>query len=372
MGTQRLEERFAFHGGKVDRTGPRPVIRDVLLCGPASANRRRYTREAFAGDRVKRYAGRPVFLNHGDGRTPRRYEERIAKVINPRHRADGMPVGDLEVRPKHPFAEAFLDDAEHDPSSVGMSHVAHCTTVRGADGWDEVTEMVEAESVDVVMDPATTRGLFESTRRPAVPFTWKQFAGWVARHPKSTTAQIGRVKRVAEMDGMADAPALAAEPPPAAEPDDAITGALRQAGHDAWDKCVAGEMTIQELLKKLKDILKDHGKYAGAGAAPADDDLDADPAAEGRARKPLTLAGLITEARGFGLDRPAGADLAVLEGIPTAAGRKAYCERIASAVREGEAPRSAGRLPGAGPSGRPREAAPPADPGAYGRWLTEN
>src|SRR5687767_1782926 len=111
MGRKLITERLAFSGGRVDRTGPRPVVREVLLCGPESANKRRYQREAFAGERIKRYAGVPVYLNHGEPRKSRRYEDRIAKVVNPRHRAsDGMPVGDLEVRPKHPYAETFLDD----------------------------------------------------------------------------------------------------------------------------------------------------------------------------------------------------------------------------------------------------------------------
>jgi hypothetical protein len=165
MVAKLLTERFAYQGGRVDRTGSRPVVRGVLLCGASSANRRRYRKEAFAGERVKRYDGKPVFLNHGEGRSGRRYEDRIAKVINPRLNAAGLPVGDLEVRPKHPYAEAFLDDCENDPTSVGMSHVANCATVRASDGWEEISEIERVESVDVVLDPATTRGLFESTNR---------------------------------------------------------------------------------------------------------------------------------------------------------------------------------------------------------------
>lgn len=163
MVTRRITERFQLApGARVDRSGPRPFVRGVLLCGATSANRRRYRREAFAGDRIRRYEGKPVYLNHAAGRGSRRYEEQIGWVRNPRHNAAGMPIGDIEVKPAHPMASTFLDDAEHKPNSCGMSHVAQCETSRAADGWEDVTAVVEVESVDVVLDPATVTSLFES------------------------------------------------------------------------------------------------------------------------------------------------------------------------------------------------------------------
>jgi hypothetical protein len=157
---KRFIERMAM-SGRVDRTGKYPVIRGVLLCGSSSLNRRRYKPEAFAGDRVKRYNSKPVFLNHGDGRTSRDYRDQMGWVENPRLRSDGMPEGDIAIKPTHPLAETVLWDAEHRPSNVGMSHVANCETRPGADGWDEVIEMIEAESVDLVVGPATVKSLFE-------------------------------------------------------------------------------------------------------------------------------------------------------------------------------------------------------------------
>ncbi|HJZ59069.1 MAG TPA: hypothetical protein VKE74_29260 [Gemmataceae bacterium] len=69
----RIVEKFDFSAGRVDRSGPRPLICGVLLCGAVSANRRRYKAEAFAGKRIQCYADRPVYINHGNGRTDNSY-----------------------------------------------------------------------------------------------------------------------------------------------------------------------------------------------------------------------------------------------------------------------------------------------------------
>src|SRR5438128_911381 len=112
-----LTERVAFTKSRVRRDGSYPIVEGVLLCGPKSANRRRYRREAFAGGRVHRYNGVPVFLNHGGGREGRDYRDQIGTIRNPRLRGDGMPVGDIAVNGAHPFAAAFLHDAEHNPKA---------------------------------------------------------------------------------------------------------------------------------------------------------------------------------------------------------------------------------------------------------------
>jgi len=160
-----LIEETRLLASRVDRSGPSPVVRGVLLCGPTSANRRRYLREAFAPPGRKLYENRPVFLNHaGRGRTGSRYEDMIATIRNERRRADGMPVGDLVVNARHPFAETFLHDAEHNPTACGLSHHVDPGQYEGrvVGGVLEITRVKSVRSVDVVTDPATTRGLFES------------------------------------------------------------------------------------------------------------------------------------------------------------------------------------------------------------------
>ncbi len=406
MATQLIAERFGFSGGKVRRDGPSPVIEGVLLCGPQSANRRRYRVEAFAGERVKLYDGRIVFLNHGKGSEAhgRDYQDKIAVVENARHRADGMPLGDLAVNPKHPYAETFLWDAEHQPKSCGMSHVARCQTEPGADGWEDVTEILEALSVDVVVDPATTQGLYESksdewisdkirtlmhegyeqdqaiaiayhmagrsrkdaknhkrreSRRERVEsrvrqpegvavFTWKQLSEWVIRSPRSTIKTIERAKRIAEQVGM-DEPALPAEPAADADPDETVTAGLKQAGHAAWDACLAGEMTLQELISKLKDLLKDHDKYSGGGEAPGGGGEETAPESRSGTLRPVVDPwDVLRECTAAGLTSPSGPLLRMLSRCPDVEERAAFIREERSRAHPAEKPRSAGRGDGTG------------------------
>lgn len=275
MATKKLiSERFAYEGGAVDRTaGPNPIVRGVLLCGPISANRRRYGKEAFAGDRVKRYADKPVYLNHGNGRDDRRYEDQLGWVRNPRHRADGMPVGDIEVKKSHPFAETFLNDAEHNPRAVGMSHVAHCTTRPATDGWEDVTEMIEAESVDVVTSPATTKGLFNHENRDrgsTVPqTTLRAVIESVRAKLKTPLAQAGARKLLlvaeddASMAPLMDAPIDA--PEDGTEPEDQLWVGFMGAIESICAKYKGGEADATAAGKEVVKYLKAHEKLMKGG-----------------------------------------------------------------------------------------------------------
>lgn len=367
MATVIVEERFAFSGGKVRRDGAYPVVEGVLLCGATSINRRRYTKAAFEGERVKRYNNRPVFLNHPPTpNSPRQYQDKIATIENARHRDDGMPIGDLAINPKHPYAEAFLFDAEHKPGSCGMSHRAEVKTNTGRDGWDEVVELIAAESVDIVVQPATTKGLFEGKQ---TMFTFKRLAEWVAKHPKSSTAQAMKAKRLAEMDDMADAPAMDAEPVADADPDEAITSGFRAAINALVDKCLSGDGDPKECLGKIKKLLSAHGDATDSGSK---DSGDSDPPADDKKDegKKLSLSGLIAEAKANGLVKPEASDLEILADIPTATARKRYCESML-ARDKGEKPSSAGRNPGGGlgkgPDRKVEEQAPPIDGKAFAK-----
>lgn len=348
MATKRLEERFAFTGGTVDRAGKYPVVRGVLLCGPTSANRRRYLKQAFAGDRVRRYEGKPVFVDHGDGRTARSYRDKIGVIENARVReADGMPVGDIAVNPEQACGKQFLWDAEHKPNSCGMSHVAHCETKPAADGYDEVTEVAEVESVDVVIGPATTKGLHEQAGRDTV-FTLKRLAEWVARHPKSTTKQITRAKKLAEdYADVGDVPAAAEDPAADADPDAAISAGFKAAIMAVVAKAMDGGMDAKAALAKIKTLLNSHGDATDSGSGSSGDgEGDGTPAEEGRKRKAPTVGELVTEAKGFGFKTVTGDDLAILADLPTADARKRYCESVLA--RAGEPPTSGSRQPGSG------------------------
>ena len=201
-----------------------------------------------------------------------------------------------------------MEAAERNPALFGFSHVAVCETSFGADGRERVEGLRAIESVDLVAEPATTKGIFEQRRpvdngnadgaeewrssvsrskfkfhhtneRSAMPVTIRALAEWLTRHPRSTTRQILAAKRLAEMDAGAvgDEPAADALPPEDAEPDDAITGGFKAALVSVIEKALAGDLDATVALKKIKTLLAAHcDATMDDGDSDSDDDANSD------------------------------------------------------------------------------------------------
>ncbi len=161
---ERLQEYVDSRGLPIHADRERGVIRGVKILGVRSQNGRTYLAEAM-GQAVPLYEGAKVNVNHAKGIAtgPRDYQDRIGVIRNVTVRADEGLFGDFHFNPKHTLAEQLLWDAEHAPQNVGFSHNVQARTARRGD-----TVVVEAitkvQSVDLVADPATTRGLFESKK----------------------------------------------------------------------------------------------------------------------------------------------------------------------------------------------------------------
>lgn len=132
------------------------VIRGVKILGRTSRNNREYTEQAMT-KAVPLYEGATAYVNHSD--SGRRYEERIGALKNVRTTSDGL-FADLHYNPKHPVAEQLVWDAEHSTRNVGFSHNAK-PRYRMAGGKMVIEEIVQVKSVDLVSEPATTKGIFE-------------------------------------------------------------------------------------------------------------------------------------------------------------------------------------------------------------------
>ncbi len=146
---------------RVDRT--LGVIRGIKILGLHSRNGREYSPEALSRA-AGLYDGAKVNVNHPKGHplSPRDYQERIGVVRNVEHRSSEGLFGDFHFNPKHPLAEQLAWDAQHAPENVGFSHNVQARLNRQGDKT-LVEEIIRVHSVDLVADPATTRGLFEST-----------------------------------------------------------------------------------------------------------------------------------------------------------------------------------------------------------------
>lgn len=276
MSRQVLAERVSapFTGVKVTGTPDAPVIENVLLCGPVSRNRKRYLKEAFAGDRVKRYNGKPVKVTKKHGEANSLYEEQIGTVENARHRHDGMPIGDLVINPATEIARKFIWDAKNKPTACGMSHVAECDLRRASDGWDEVTELVEAISVDVIGagHAATVTSLAEGAHMKTT--LRAVIENCRPRLSEAKKALARKLLLVAEddagMGAMMDAPVDASAE--GTDPDQAITDAFKQAMHAQIDALLEGSHTLAELITKIRELGKAHGKLMGKGDAEPEPD----------------------------------------------------------------------------------------------------
>jgi len=145
---------------RVDRAAG--VIRGAKILGLRSRNGRTYLRDALA-EAAPRYGHAKVNVNHPKSgpHAPRDYQDRLGVIRSVAVRLGEGLFGDLHFNPKHALAEQLLWDAEHCPENVGLSHNVEARTRRSGDQV-VVESILRVESVDLVADPATTRGLFES------------------------------------------------------------------------------------------------------------------------------------------------------------------------------------------------------------------
>lgn len=157
---QECLDLFESSGGpRVDRDAG--VIRGVKLLGWSSANGREYLAE---GVDPSMYEGRPVNVNHVRSGQDRSAYDRFGRTVNCVKRANGI-YGDLEYLKTHPLAGPVTEAAERMPGVYGLSHTARGRQRAGSRG--AVIEAVESvQSVDLVGDPATVAGLYESRTFP--------------------------------------------------------------------------------------------------------------------------------------------------------------------------------------------------------------
>ena len=147
-------------GVRVDRANG--VIRGVKILGIVSRNGRTYLPDALTAA-VGLYEQAKVNVNHpkGSPAAARDYQDRIGVIRSVVTRPGEGLFGDFHFNPKHSLAEQLVWDAEHAPENVGFSHNVQARTSRQGDRV-VVEAITKVQSVDLVADPATTGGLFES------------------------------------------------------------------------------------------------------------------------------------------------------------------------------------------------------------------
>lgn len=138
------------------------ILYGVKLLGRESRNNRIYG-QAVMESAVPLYKGLKVYVDHPKNSEPDRSVDRWAGTIQNARQENNAIYGDIKLRKKSPFFEGILEAAQEFPKDVGFSHVADGET--RLDGETEIVESIrEVFSVDLVTDPATTAGMYESKR----------------------------------------------------------------------------------------------------------------------------------------------------------------------------------------------------------------
>lgn len=160
--TETLQEYADSRGVSMRVDAEGGIIRGVKILGLRSRNGRIYLPQALSRA-ARLYEGAKVNVNHpkGDAAGPRDYQDRIGTIRNVAMRRGEGLFADLHFNPRHGLAEQLIWDAEHAPENVGFSHNVQAQTAR-RDRRLVVEKITKVQSVDLVADPATTRGLFES------------------------------------------------------------------------------------------------------------------------------------------------------------------------------------------------------------------
>jgi hypothetical protein len=165
MAIQRFTETFYLESApSIDED--KGVLAGVKLLGLESRNGRRYKPGAVK-EAVKLYKGKKIFLDHPQRESAggdRSMRDWVGTIQNARFESDGI-YGDVKLRTKSDHFAGIIEAARDFPNDVGFSHVAD-----GESNYEGETEIVESIrevfSVDLVTDPATTGGFFESVGKP--------------------------------------------------------------------------------------------------------------------------------------------------------------------------------------------------------------
>lgn len=259
---------------RVDRD--KGIIYRVKVLGLVSDNGRRYLPEATRAA-LPLYEGRAVRIDHPDQPDRARASASVfGKLLAVQADDQGELWGDLHYLKSHPMAAQICEAAERMPDLFGLSHNADGEGETDRDGTFVVHRITEVRSVDVVADPATTRGLAEQRMSPTPPVKPKRVklraflegqAGKLADQAKR-----GRLRKLLEMGDAGLYGATEMDEPAAPEgggdPDEQLWQGFRAAILAVID----GDGSADEKVKKIKAYLKSHekvtkGKGEGGGEA---------------------------------------------------------------------------------------------------------
>ncbi|MBS0265650.1 MAG: hypothetical protein JSS02_27205 [Planctomycetes bacterium] len=247
------------------------VIRGVKILGRWSRNRREYS-DAALRDAARLYEGIGVNLNHADGPDSggnRPVEAGFGWITGVALRPDGV-FGDLHFFKSHPQAAVIIEAAERNPRRFGLSHNAQ-GRVALRQGKSVVESIQHVRSVDVVQNPATNAGLFES-EEPLMSVT----ASRTIRQILSATHGPVLDRLLAD-DHLAPLVETEVVFEAEATPEQQTTAALKTLTASLLDD---QSLELPARLDRLRDLLAERETAPSAGGTPATNTAGSLPAVD--------------------------------------------------------------------------------------------
>jgi len=209
------------------------------------------------------YEGASVRINHqsDEGSSDRDAGDVLGELRNVRSTQGGL-LGDLHLLTSHPMTPRVIEAAKRMPRAYGLSHNVSDWDGHYEGGTYVVTAIREVESVDLVADPATTKGLFESrNKRRRKPMNLTE---WMKKQPPKVRASVRRLIEDGSMDGSM---LLGGD-----SPESSVKAAFKSAIMAVIDD---DGLDLVSAMGKVKAILKAREDLIASGAITPAADVDA-------------------------------------------------------------------------------------------------
>jgi hypothetical protein len=154
---QEVELKEAVSNTSKLRVTESGLVKGVHLLGYKSKNKKNGEFYSYAKEAVisaaPAYVGLPIFLDHNE-EGGRKFVDQIG-IVKETSVVDVGMIGDIQFNTEHPFYAATKWWIENRTETVGFSHdvIAKFDT-----SLNSYVEIVKPKSVDLVVDPATTKG----------------------------------------------------------------------------------------------------------------------------------------------------------------------------------------------------------------------
>ncbi len=271
---QKLQETFLTESPiTVDRESG--VIRGVRILGRESKNGRTYSERALR-EAKDFYEGIKVNIDHPDRSNPnqeRSFTSFIGQLDSCRVEESGV-YGDLNIAKKHTDAEFVFEAAERFPKLFGLSHNAEGELVQRDGGW--VVESIDCvHSVDIVSQPATNAGLFESLEQTQMKKTLREVVTAASKKQKGFKRVLEQMDEGGMLAEVADEEVIEAEVDAAGAAVDALAKEADKAfrdmelsPQDTGKRAVELNKLALEVIKKLETVedLASGESTSGAGS----------------------------------------------------------------------------------------------------------